>query len=54
VQFELDKDLDEGTNDIRDKIGSVSLPKEVEKPIVRKLGAGGDVITLFGLKQEWQ
>ena len=47
VQFELDKDLDEGTNDIRDKIGSVSLPKEVEKPIVRKLGAGGDVITLF-------
>ena len=47
VQFELEKDLDEGTNDIRDKIGSVALPKEVEKPIVRKLGAGGDVITLF-------
>ena len=47
VQFELDKDLDEGTNDIRDKIGSTALPKEVEKPIIRKLGAGGDVITLF-------
>lgn len=47
VQFELEKNLDEATNDIRDKIGSTSLPKEVEKPIVRKLGAGGDVITLF-------
>ncbi len=47
VQFELNKNLDEGTNDIRDKIGSVVLPKEVEKPIVRKLGTGGDVITLF-------
>ena len=47
VQFELEKDLDEATNDIRDKIGSTSLPKDVEKPIVRKLGAGGDVITLF-------
>ena len=47
IQFELSKDLDEGTNDIRDKIGSVLLPNEVKKPIVRKLGTGGDVITLF-------
>lgn len=47
VQFELTKDLDVATNDVRDKIGSVALPREVEKPIVRKLGTGGNVIELF-------
>ena len=47
VQFELSKDLDEATNDVRDKLGSLSLPANVEKPIVRKLGIGGEVISLF-------
>ena len=47
VQFELNKDLDEATNDVRDKLGSLSLPENVEKPIVRKLGIGGEVIDLF-------
>jgi len=47
IQFELFKDIDEATNDVRDKIGSVVLPNEVEKPIVKKLGASGVVINLF-------
>ncbi len=47
IQFELSKDLDVATNDTRDKLGSLQLPKEVEKPIVKKLGIGGDVISLF-------
>ncbi len=47
IQFELTKDLDIATNDVRDKIGSVTLPQEVETPIVRKLGVGGGVISLF-------
>lgn len=47
IQFELFKDLDEATNDVRDKIGSIILPNEVEKPIVKKLGASGVVINLF-------
>ena len=47
IQFELFKDLDVATNDVRDKIGSVILPDEVEKPIVKKLGATGAVINLF-------
>ena len=51
VQFELDKDLDEATNDVRDKIGSLSLPKNVDKPIVRKLGIGGEVIDIFVAKK---
>ena len=47
IQFELFKDLDEATNDVRDKIGGIILPSEVEKPIVKKLGTGGGVINLF-------
>jgi HAE1 family hydrophobic/amphiphilic exporter-1 len=47
VQFELSKDLNEATNDVRDKIGSALLPSEVEKPIVKKLGASGVAISLF-------
>ena len=47
IQFDLEKDLNEATNDVRDKIGSLMLPQEVEKPIVQKLGESGTVITLF-------
>lgn len=47
VQFELFKDLDEATNDIRDKIGTVVLPNEVEKSIVKKVAGTGSVINLF-------
>lgn len=47
IQFELFKDLDEATNDVRDKIGTVLLPNEVEKPIVQKVAGAGSVINLF-------
>lgn len=47
IQFELFKDLDEATNDVRDKIGTVLLPNEVEKPIVQKVAGAGAVINLF-------
>lgn len=47
IQFELTKDLDEATNDVRDKIGAINLPSEVEKPVVKKLGGTGAVISLF-------
>ncbi|PUE64061.1 efflux RND transporter permease subunit [Arcobacter caeni] len=47
VQFKLTKNLDEATNDVRDKIGAINLPTEVDKPIVKKLGATGAVISLF-------
>ncbi len=47
IQFKLTKDLDEATNDVRDKIGAIDLPLEVDKPIVKKLGATGGVISLF-------
>lgn len=47
IQFELFKDLDIATNDVRDKIGTLLLPEETEKPLVKKLGATGAVISLF-------
>jgi len=47
VQFKLDKNLDIATNDVRDKIGAVKLPIEVDKPIVKKLGASGAVVSIF-------
>ena len=47
IQFELFKDLDIATNDVRDKLGTLNLPDEVEKPSVKKLGASGVVINLF-------
>lgn len=47
IQFKLSKNLDVATNDVRDKIGTLKLPDEVEKPTVKKLGASGAVINLF-------
>jgi len=47
IQFELFKNLDVATNDVRDKLGTLNLPDEVDKPSVKKLGASGVVINLF-------
>lgn len=47
IQFELDKNLDEATNDVRDKIGGLNLPVEVNKPVVKKVGGSGSIISLF-------
>lgn len=47
IQFKLFKNLDEATNDVRDKIGTLVLPEGVEKSKVKKLGASGVVINLF-------
>ena len=47
IQFELDKNLDEATNDVRDKIGALNLPIEVNKPVVKKVGGSGAIISLF-------
>ena len=47
IQFKLTKNIDIATNDVRDKIGALNLPSEIEKPVVKKLGATGGVINLF-------
>jgi len=46
--FDMEVDLTEATNDVRDKISALSLGSDVETPIVSKLDIGGaPVLSLF-------
>ncbi|MDD2789707.1 MAG: efflux RND transporter permease subunit [Sulfurimonas sp.] len=48
VKFFLERDIDEATNDVRDKVASVVLPRDAKSPLVSKLDIGGaPVINLF-------
>ncbi|HEX5329362.1 efflux RND transporter permease subunit [Sulfuricurvum sp.] len=48
AQFKLSKNLDEAVNDVRDKVSSIQLPNEVDKPSVDKYSLNSSpVITLF-------
>jgi len=48
VQFFLERDIDEATNDVRDKVSAVILPKDAKNPRVSKLDIGGaPIINLF-------
>ena len=48
VQFFLERDINEATNDVRDKVAAVILPKDAKTPLVSKLDIGGAaVINLF-------
>ncbi len=48
VQFFLERDINEATNDVRDKVAAVILPKDAKMPLVSKLDIGGaSVINIF-------
>ncbi|MCG3655482.1 efflux RND transporter permease subunit [Aliarcobacter butzleri] len=48
VQFELSKPVEEAANDVRDKVSTVDLPKEANKPIIEKFSSSSaPIITLF-------
>ncbi|MEA1920753.1 MAG: efflux RND transporter permease subunit [Campylobacterota bacterium] len=48
VQFELFKDIEQAANDVRDKMGGISLDATVETPIVKKVStSGAAAIKLF-------
>lgn len=48
AQFSLEKPLEEAVNDVRDKVSSIMLPSEVDKPVVDKFSLGSPpIITLF-------
>jgi HAE1 family hydrophobic/amphiphilic exporter-1 len=48
VKFFLERDINEATNDVRDKVAAVILPKDAKTPLVSKLDIGGaSVINLF-------
>ncbi len=48
VKFFLERDIDEATNDVRDKVSAVILPQNAKTPLVSKLDIGGaSVINIF-------
>lgn len=48
VKFFLERDIDEATNDVRDKVSAVVLPREAKMPLVSKLDIGGaSVVNVF-------
>ncbi|PHS41324.1 MAG: acriflavin resistance protein [Sulfurovum sp.] len=48
VKFFLKRDINEATNDVRDKVAAVILPKNAKMPLVSKLDIGGaSVINVF-------
>jgi len=48
IKFLLERNIDEATNDVRDKVSAISLPKDADAPLVSKLDIGGaSVINLF-------
>ncbi len=48
VKFFLERDINEATNDVRDKVAAVVLPKDAKSPLVSKLDIGGaSIINLF-------
>ncbi|WP_297484538.1 efflux RND transporter permease subunit, partial [Sulfurimonas sp.] len=48
VKFFLQRNIDEATNDVRDKVSAVTLPREARTPLVSKLDIGSaPVINVF-------
>ena len=48
VKFFLERDINEATNDVRDKVAAVLLPHDAKTPLVSKLDIGGaSVINVF-------
>ncbi|QOY51368.1 efflux RND transporter permease subunit [Candidatus Sulfurimonas baltica] len=48
VKFFLERDINEATNDVRDKVSAVELPKDAKTPLVSKLDIGGaSIINIF-------
>ncbi len=54
IEFELNRDVDEAANDVRDRVARVrgTLPREVEDPIVSKVDANAQPIVWIALFSE--
>jgi len=48
VKFFLERNIDEATNDVRDKVSAIKLPNDAEVPLVSKLDIGGaPIVNIF-------
>ncbi|HWO57366.1 MAG TPA: efflux RND transporter permease subunit [bacterium] len=54
IEFELDRDVDEAANDVRDRVSRIrgQLPEEVEDPVISKVDANAQAIMWLGLSSE--
>ena len=54
IEFELNRDVDEAANDVRDRVSRVrgSLPREVDDPIISKVDANAQAIVWLALFSE--
>ncbi len=53
VKFLLERDIEEAANDVRDKVSTVVLPQDAQKPLVSKLDVGGaSIINIFVTAQK--
>jgi multidrug efflux pump len=54
IEFNINRDIEAATNDIRDRVSSISdnLPEEVEPPEVQKSNSDDDVILWLNLNGE--
>ena len=48
ITFFLERDINEATNDVRDKVSAILLPRDAKTPLVSKLDIGGaSIINVF-------
>jgi multidrug efflux pump len=54
IEFELDRDVDEAANDVRDRVSRIrgQLPEEVEDPVISKVDANAQAIMWLALSSE--
>ncbi len=54
IEFELNRNVDEAANDVRDRVSRVrgNLPREIEEPVISKVDANAQPIVWLGLFSE--
>jgi multidrug efflux pump len=54
IEFELNRNVDEAANDVRDRVSRVrgNLPREIEDPVISKVDANAQAIVWLGLSSE--
>lgn len=54
IEFELDRNVDEAANDVRDRVSRIrgQLPREVDDPVVSKVDANAQAIVWLALSSE--
>jgi multidrug efflux pump len=54
IEFELNRNVDEAANDVRDRVSRVrgNLPREIDEPVISKVDANAQAIVWIGLSSD--